>query len=45
MKNSKNNNINLGFTFMYLVSVDAKDRSYINDSSRNFGTIYYNQHP
>ena len=31
MKNSKNNNIILsfGFSFMYLVSVDAKDRSYV----------------
>ena len=27
MKKSKNNNIILGFSFMYLVSVDAKDRS------------------
>ena len=27
MKNSKNNNIFWGFSFMYLVSVDATDRS------------------
>ena len=33
MKKSKNDNIILGFSFMYLVSVDAKDKSYnvIND--------------
>ena len=30
MKNSNNNNIILGFSFMYLVSVYPTNRTYIN---------------
>ena len=35
MKNSKNNNIMLGFSFMYLVSVDATNKSKNTKKTKN----------
>ena len=40
MKKSKNNNIILGFSFMYLVSVYPTDRSIVSDSMEGFSKIF-----